>query len=921
METKRYQSTWSSHLPPLIAAGAAIALLILTPFWAVRFTRLPFLGMFIETNNVVASLGREGWPALDAGVKYRDHLETLNGEPIVTARDIERILTGNGYQPVTAAFTRLDGSQYSVEITPIPFPFEDLISYYIVPSLVGFVFLLIGLWAYRLRNDRWESRALVLFVSGVSVMTSTLFEISTTRYTNLLWGPAILLTAGGMMYLALVFPHPVRIVRLNPRLRILPWVVLALFVPWMISSVLNSTDRYFYGTMWELGYLTIVVGFLLLIGTLVRRIIGAQSPLIRQQSRIIIFGTIIALAPIIFYLTMLGSGNAVQLRGWIFFPPMIVMPLSITYAILRYRLLDVDAIFTRVLTYTILTAAVLGIFYGLLTVLSLLLEQTIQSNNPFVIAGFLLLLVVGLNPLHKLVQRIIDRLFYRDRADYRRILTTLSRSLVITPDLSQTLRILDDELNQALNPERFVIYLYTDELGEYFPHATHEDSAPPYPAEDPLVDLIKTSEHPIWIAPGLPLPSKLTPASAYERLNGYVFIPLRYENRLIGFIALGPRRSGDLYSSDDLEFLEAVAGQSTLALENARLFANLRRTLDQTLEMKNLMDDIFQSMATGIITMDMKRRVTLFNRAAERILGISIPDIIGKTLSRIVPGFGKQMELVAENALKGSTHVSEINSSLPERGDLTLHLSLSPLRDARLGTKGATIVFEDLTEHRKLEAEQERIRQTFGRVVAPRVRDRLLADPGNLRLDGDKRIVTTLFADIAGFSTYSEKNTPEVVFKILNSYLSLAAQAILEEEGTLDKFMGDAVLALWNSPDPQEDHALRAVRAALNIIRRTQEEHKNIADPAQHMTFRIGISTGPAIIGNVGTSELFNYTAIGDTVNIAQRLQTVAKPGQILIQNTTYDIVAEKITGSQLEPTFVKGREQAIEIYSLEGLK
>jgi PAS domain S-box-containing protein len=692
-------------------------------------------------------------------------------------------------------------------------------------------------------------------------------------------------------------------------------------MPWMISSVLNSTDRYLYGTMWQLGYLTIVVGFLLLIGTLVRRIIGAQSPLIRQQSRIIIFGTIIALAPIIFYLTMLGSGNAVQLRGWIFFPPMIVMPLSITYAILRYRLLDVDAIFTRVLTYTILTAAVLGIFYGLLTVLSLLLEQTIQSNNPFVIAGFLLLLVVGLNPLHKLVQRIIDRLFYRDRADYRRILTTLSRSLVITPDLSQTLRILDDELNQALNPERFVIYLYNDELGEYFPHATHEDSAPPYPAEDPLVDLIKTSEHPIWIAPGLPLPSKLTPASAYERLNGYVFIPLRYENRLIGFIALGPRRSGDLYSSDDLEFLEAVAGQSTLALENARLFANLRRTLDQTLEMKNLMDDIFQSMATGIITMDMKRRVTLFNRAAEKILGIPISDVIGKTLSKVVPGFGKKMESVADGALKGSTHVSEINSSLPERGDLILHLSTSPLRDARLGTKGATIVFEDLTERRKLEAEQERIRQTFGRVVAPRVRDRLLADPGNLRLDGDKRIVTTLFADIAGFSTYSEKNPPEVVFKILNSYLSLAAQAILEEEGTLDKFMGDAVLALWNSPDPQEDHALRAVRAALNIIRRAQEEHRIIADPAQHMTFRIGISTGPAIIGNVGTSELFNYTAIGDTVNIAQRLQTVAKPGQILIQNTTYDIVADKIAGSQLEPTFVKGREQAIEIYSLEGLK
>ena len=921
MENQRYRSTWLSHLPPLIAAGIAIVLLFLTPFWAARFAQLPFMGVFIETNNVVASLGHEGWPAHDAGVKYRDQLVELNVEPLLTARDIERALGENGYQPIEAGFLRPDGTRYTVVITPIHFPFADLVSYYIVPSLVGFIFLLIGLWAYRLRSDRWESRALVLFVSGVAIMTFTIFDISTTRYTNALWGPAILLTSGGMMYLALVFPHPARIVRLNPKLRLLPWAVLALFVPGMITSVRDSTDRFAYGGMWQLGYLSLVFGFLLLLGMLIWRIIRAQSPLIRQQSRIIIFGTALALAPIMFYLAMLGSGNVVPLRVWVFFPPMILMPLSITYAILRYRLLDVDAIFTRVLTYTLMTAAALGAFYGLLTLVSLLLERRIQSNNPFVIALFLLLLVIGLNPLHTAVQRVIDRLFYRDQADYRRVLTSLSRSLVITPDLSQTLRTLDKELNQALNPERFVIYLYNDDLGEYFPHATHEDSAPPYAAEDPLIKLIKDSEHPIWIAPGLPLPADLQPAPVYLRLSGYAFVPLRYESRLIGFIAMGPRRSGDLYTSDDLEFLEAVAGQSTLALENARLFANLRRTLDQTLEMKNLMDDIFASIATGIITTDMKRRITLFNRAAERILGIPLSEVIGKTLSSAVPGLGKKMETVAENALRGSTHVSELNGAHPDRGDLFLHLSLSPLRDAHLGTKGATIVFEDLTERHKLEAEQERIRQTFGRVVAPRVRDRLLADAGNLRLDGTKQIVTTLFADLNGFTTYSEKNPPEIVFKVLNSYLSLAAQAILEEEGTLDKFMGDAVLALWNSPDPQEDHALRAVRAALNIIRRAREAHKDFADPTQHMTFRIGISTGPAIIGNVGTDELFNYTAIGDTVNIAQRLQMSAAPGQVLMQKTTYDIVADTVKGSPLEAILVKGREQPVEIYVLEGLK
>jgi adenylate cyclase len=258
---------------------------------------------------------------------------------------------------------------------------------------------------------------------------------------------------------------------------------------------------------------------------------------------------------------------------------------------------------------------------------------------------------------------------------------------------------------------------------------------------------------------------------------------------------------------------------------------------------------------------------------------------------------------------------------VPPRGEVFLRLSCAPLRDAHHGTKGATIVFEDLTERRKLEAEQERIRQTFGRVVAPRVRDRLLDDARNLRLDGSKQTVTILFADISGFTTFSEKHAPEVVFKTLNSYLSLAAQAILDEEGTLDKFMGDAVMALWNCPDLQEDHAMRAARAALAIMRRTLEAHKKFPNPELHLGFRIGIATGPAIIGNVGTKELFNYTAVGDTVNLAQRLQVAARLGQILLQKSTYDSVAKSVIAAPLTPLAIKGREQPAEVFELKGLK
>jgi len=899
-------------------------MLILTPFWAMRWYRLPFLGALFETNNVVSSINMESWPATEQGVQYLDRLIALNGERLTSVRDFERIMVANGYKPVWASFVRPDGEPYGLEITPIKFPTHDFVSLFVVPYLMGLAFLGIGLWAYRLRGDLWESRALLYFVSGATVMTTTLFEISTTRYTNVLWGLGILVSAGGLMYLAMVFPQPTRMVRVNPRLRLLPWIGLALLAPMMILSVLAPASPYSYTTWWQFGYLCIVLGFIFLVVMLTYRTLRGRTNIVRQQSRVIIFGTTLALLPIMIYLALLGIGKATEFRAWVVFPPMIIMPLSITYAILRFRLLDVDRILGRLLAYLLTMAVALTAFYGLIALLSWLLQDTMKATDPLVIAAYLLLLTTVLIPIRNLIQRGIDRLFYRSPADYRRALMSLSQKLVITPDLSQTLRTMEEQLQQALAPEKFVVYLYNDEMGKYFPHASGEDSAVPYQVEDPLMNLMLKSGSSIWLPPSGELPEELRDHPGnYRRLKGYIFVPLHYEEKLIGFLMLGPRRSGDMYTSDDLDFLSAVAAQSTLALENARLFTNLRHTLEQTMEMKNLMSDIFASISSGVITTDLDRKVTLFNHAAEQILGLEAWQVMGHRLSRVVPGLGIDLDDVTANTLEDGAVIlgTELMRQVPSRGNIVLRLSCAPLRDAHLGTKGATLVFEDLTERRQLEAEQERIRQTFGRVVAPRVRDRLLADPGNLRLDGTKQIVTTMFADVNGFTSFSEQNPPETVFKVLNAYLALATQAILDEEGTLDKFMGDAVLAIWNSPDQQSDHALRAVRAAISIMQRALAAHTLFPDPGQHMIFRIGISTGPAMVGNVGTNDLFNYTAIGDAVNLAQRLQMAAQPGQILLYKDTYEIVSKQVIAKALQPLLVKGREQLAEVYELKGLK
>jgi PAS domain S-box-containing protein len=921
METKTSRHSWLSHFPPLLAALLALAMLVLTPIWAVQFYRQPFAGLLLEPNNIVSKISGRGWPARDSGAVWPEQLVSVDGSPVTGAGQVNVLLGQAGTRPVALEFDRPDGGQRVMTITPMALSGWDFSTLFVIPYLVGLVFLAIGAWAYFVRGALRASRALLIFTAAVSVTTTTFFDMNTTHHVLLLWALSLSVAAGATIHLALVFPQQVGFVTRWPATRFLPWLLtLAVGVP-AARQILAPSGPRAYIITWQLTYAYMAVAIALLLGTLAWRIGRSTSAIVRQQSRVIIFGASLAFAPMmIFYLipTAFSSRASQQFQAAIYFPLLILLPLSITYAILRYRLLDVDRLLANVLTYTMTTAAALAAFYALTMLLSMLVRAQVKADNPLLIALFLLLLVLGLSPLRRLVQRGIDRLFYRAPADYRRVLNFLSSSLVATPRLERTLELLSDQIQQALAPEEFAIYLFDDERSMYVPHTRGARELPGLPAEDPLINAIRTADGAVWFPPNRPLPAGLDASPTYRELGCSAFVPLRYEGTLIGFMALGLRRSGDPYSGDDLFFLTTVAGQSALALENARLFTNLGRTLDQTLEMKNLMDDIFASIATGVITTDVERKITLFNQAAEQILGVSMQDVLGLSLDEALPSLSPDLEPAASDALElgASTLSKEVSREMPRRGGLTLRLSCSPLRDAYLGTKGTTIVFEDLTERRRLEAEEERIRQTFGRVVAPRVRDRLLSDPSHLRLDGVRQTATILFADISRFTPFSESVEPEVLFKVLNAYISMAANVILEQEGTLDKFMGDAILALWNVPDAQPDHALRAVRAALSILERTRR-----VDSTHTLNFHIGIATGEAMVGNVGTPELFNYTAIGDPVNLAQRLETVAQPGQILIDQATFDIVAGAVEALPLAPIQLKGKSQPVAIHDLKCLK
>ncbi len=204
------------------------------------------------------------------------------------------------------------------------------------------------------------------------------------------------------------------------------------------------------------------------------------------------------------------------------------------------------------------------------------------------------------------------------------------------------------------------------------------------------------------------------------------------------------------------------------------------------------------------------------------------------------------------------------------------------------------------------------------RYVAPSVVERVLQNPDNLKLGGCRREVTVMFADARGFTAFSEQADPEDVVRQLNDYFTIGTDVIFSREGTLDKFQGDAVMALFNAPEDQDDHAYRAVDTAMALQRAIAEHNASMGGAG--MAFGIGVHLGEAIVGNIGTHKAMNYTAIGDTVNVAKRLQESCEPGKVLISAQVYNQLGNSIEVRDRGELTVKGRQQPVKVYELISL-
>lgn len=396
-----------------------------------------------------------------------------------------------------------------------------------------------------------------------------------------------------------------------------------------------------------------------------------------------------------------------------------------------------------------------------------------------------------------------------------------------------------------------------------------------------------------------------------------ICVPLIYRNTVTGVLYADNQQIAGLFGERERSLLVAFANQAAIAIENARLFARVRRALLEITEMKDLLGNVLASIASGVITTDSSERIVLYNQASERILGVPHADAVDSPLHHVLPDVFKGFDAMTTSVRLGDRQQAvEIEPVLPDRGAVNLSLKLTPLKDERGIIQGMTLVVDDLTEIKKRDATLNVVR-----TYLPPSLVRNIQSIDSLGLNGDEREISVVFADVRGFTAFSEQLDPQQLMAVISQYLTVCSDAIQLYDGIIDKYMGDAVVGLFNTQlNPQEDHAVRAVRTALSMAYDVRALHE-VLPPEQCLFYGIGVDTGVAMLGNVGSPSRKEFTAIGRPFNFAKLMQENARAGEIIISQNTYELVHDLFEAEALEPRKAKDYADFDVMYRVTGIK
>ncbi len=403
-------------------------------------------------------------------------------------------------------------------------------------------------------------------------------------------------------------------------------------------------------------------------------------------------------------------------------------------------------------------------------------------------------------------------------------------------------------------------------------------------------------------------------------LRSILCVPLIWKEQVLGVVYADNSIMAGLFGNKELMLLTAFASQAAIAIENARLFEQTRLALEEITSIKTLLDNILASLASGVITTDANDLITTYNVGAEHILGTPRSTAEGQYFNEVVPEIYEAVkEALPRVRTQDEAIIIEAEPTLPTRDEVSLNLRLSPLKDAEQTTQGVALVVDDLTEIKKRDAKLNVVRKYLPPAMVDNIRS-----IDQLGLGGERRYITALFVEVRGFHTFSHDLKAGELMELLNLYLTVGTEAIHRRSGLIDKYMGSEIMGLFNTQlNPSDLHAWDAVQAALDMTVNFQGLYQQLGENPHVPYYRIGINTGIATLGNVGGTNRREFSAIGDTINLAKRLEENASAGEILISQETFDVCRERLANTpdlQVIPRGaiqVKGRLQETNIYQL----
>jgi signal transduction histidine kinase/putative methionine-R-sulfoxide reductase with GAF domain len=636
LQSFRFNLTLNKILQFIVLVYQAIAVLVFIAalFIANAWLKQPFLGAFFEPTMVRSLSGpakpSEAWQLINQGAQHGDHLISVAGEEIRNARDLEQAL--DRFFPgetVPVVMRSADGEEttYSVELHLLPTADRNLNFY--IPSIISAAFCALSLWIFGLRRNEPAGRSFTIFASSMAIVTGTYFDLYTTHYFANLWVLALPLAGGALMDLTLVFPQEARFVIRWPYLRWGGYVVAILLAGYSYFTMHFAESPTAYFAAWNAAYIFNAISILFHIGVTTYRGFSSQSPVVRSQARVVLFGIIFSLGPVAVWLTLLAF-RIIPFSPYLFLS-IIFFPLTIGYTILRYRLVRTDLWIRQGLVYTILSLFAVGGYALLVTGFSLVFKDAMPSNNPYVIGALVFTLAVLLDPFRRRVLHLVDNTFFRGQRIYEQRLREFSHQMTNVLDIQNIGHILRQQIMETLAPEYIHIYIY-DALSDQYVSLPDIDGRPSsdvrFSSRSALAQYFSTENLPLYLD-GATMPANLKAEEARLNLLGSkLFISLAGKDRPTGWLSLGQRLSRRPYTPQDLTFLENLADQASVAIGRVQTVVNLERRIQEmnaltrvsqgvniTLTFDDVMELIFAQ--TGQIIPASEFHITLYSRAGD----------------------------------------------------------------------------------------------------------------------------------------------------------------------------------------------------------------------------------------------------------------------------------------------------------------